>query len=152
MAATEERFDLTYVGEDNKPHRPVVLHRALYGSFERFIAILIEHFGGAFPVWLAPVQVTLLTVSEKFTEYGRQVEKRLQEAGLRVEFDDRPEKLGAKIREAQLSKVPYALVIGEKEQAEGGVSPRKHGGEDLKLMKLEDFVARIAAEAKVPFL
>jgi threonyl-tRNA synthetase len=147
-----ERFDLTYVGEDNAPHRPVVLHRALYGSFERFIAILIEHYAGAFPVWLAPVQCSLLTVSDKFLDYARTVQAKLKAAGIRAELDERGEKLGAKIREAQLAKIPYALVIGEKEQAEGGVSPRKHGGEDLKLMKLEDFIARVTAEAKVPFL
>jgi threonyl-tRNA synthetase len=150
--AAPERFDLSYVGEDNGPHRPVVIHRALYGSLERFIAILVEHFAGAFPTWLAPVQVSVLTVSEKYLDYGRTVKARLQAAGLRVELDERGEKLGAKIREAQLAKIPYALVVGEKEQAEGGVSPRKHGGEDLKLMKLEDFIARISAEARVPFL
>jgi threonyl-tRNA synthetase len=147
-----ERFDLTYVGEDNAPHRPVVLHRAIYGSYERFIAILVEHFAGVFPTWLAPVQATILTVSDKFLDYGRKVEQQLRDAGVRVSFDDRPEKLGAKIREAELSKVPYLLVVGEKEQTEGGVSPRKHGGEDLKLMKLEDFIARVSGEAKVPFL
>ncbi|MBS2032725.1 MAG: threonine--tRNA ligase [Deltaproteobacteria bacterium] len=147
-----ERFDLTYVGEDNAPHRPVVLHRAIYGSMERFIAILVEHYAGVFPVWLAPVQCSILTVSDKFLEYGRSVKAKLEAAGIRVELDERGEKLGAKIREAQLAKVPYALVCGEKEQAEGGVSPRKHGGEDLKLMKLDDFIARITSEARVPFL
>jgi threonyl-tRNA synthetase len=150
--AAPERFDLTYVGQDNKPHRPVVIHRALYGSFERFSAILIEHFAGVLPVWLAPVQVTLLTVADAYQPYAESVEKKLKAAGIRVELDGRPEKLGAKIRDAQLSKVPYALVIGEKEQTEGGVSPRRHGGEDLKLMKLDDFIARIVPESKVPFL
>ena len=147
-----ERFDLTYVGEDNAPHRPVVIHRAFYGSLERFIAILVEHYAGAFPVWLAPLQCSILTVSDKFLEYGKTVLARLAAAGIRAELDERGEKLGAKIREAQLAKVPYAIVVGEKEQAEGGVSPRKHGGEDLKLMPLDAFIERIVGEAKVPFL
>jgi threonyl-tRNA synthetase len=125
-----ERFDLTYVGEDNADHRPAVLHRAIYGSFERFIAILIEHFAGAFPFWLAPVQVTVLPLSEKFVDYGYETFKKLKAAGLRVEIDPSNDKLGAKIRNAQLQKIPYMLILGEKEQESGTVSLRKRTGGD----------------------
>ncbi|MEO8383472.1 MAG: threonine--tRNA ligase [Acidobacteriota bacterium] len=124
-----ERFDLTYVGEDNAEHRPAVLHRAIYGSFERFIAILIEHFGGAFPLWLAPVQVAVLPLSEKFVDYADQVEARLLAAGLRVSTNRSDDKLGAKIRDAQLQKVPFMLILGEKEASSGTVSLRKRTGE-----------------------
>jgi threonyl-tRNA synthetase len=124
-----ERFDLTYVGEDNAEHRPAVLHRAIYGSFERFIAILIEHFGGAFPLWLAPVQVAVLPLSEKFVDYADQVEAKLLAAGLRVSVDRSDDKLGAKIRDAQLQKVPFMLILGEKEASSGTVSLRKRTGE-----------------------
>jgi threonyl-tRNA synthetase len=142
--AVPERFDLTYTGADNAPHRPAVLHRAVYGSFERFIAILIEHFAGAFPLWLAPVQATVLPLSEKFAEYGRQVADRLLAEGLRVILDDSNEKLGAKIRSAQLQKIPYMLVVGEKEAAAGTVAVRKRTGGDQGAMSIEEF----AAEAK----
>jgi threonyl-tRNA synthetase len=128
-----ERFDLTYIGEDNSEHRPAVLHRAIFGSFERFIAILIEHFAGAFPLWLAPVQVAVLPLSEKFVEYGAKVQSELKAAGMRVELDDSNEKLGAKIREAQLKKVPYMLVLGEKEATAGTVGLRKRNGEQSTL-------------------
>ena len=124
-----ERFDLTYVGEDNSEHRPAVLHRAIYGSFERFIAILIEHFGGAFPLWLAPVQVAVLPLSEKFVDYADQVEATLLAAGLRVSTDRSDDKLGAKIRDAQLQKIPFMLILGEKEASSGTVSLRKRTGE-----------------------
>ncbi len=146
-----ERFDLHFIGEDGGEHRPVVIHRAIFGSFERFIAILIEHYAGVFPAWLAPVQARVLTVSDKFLAYGREVRDALLAKGFRVELDEKSDKLGAKIREAELAKVPYLLVIGEKETAERGVSPRKHGGEDLKQMPLETFVAKLAAETKIPF-
>ena len=135
-----ERFNLTYIGEDNTEHRPVVLHRAIYGSFERFIAILIEHFAGAFPVWLAPVQASVLPLSEKFVEYGEQVAKKVRDAGLRVEIDASNEKLGAKIRDAQLMKIPYMLVVGEKEESSGTVNVRKRSGEQSS-MSVEEFVA-----------
>src|SRR5229473_1757512 len=125
-----ERFDLTYIGDDGAEHRPAVLHRAIYGSFERFIAILIEHFAGAFPTWLAPVQVRVLPLSEKFLDYGREVVGTLKAGGLRVEVDDSNEKLGAKIRIAQLEKVPYMLVLGEKEAQTGTVTVRKRTGGD----------------------
>jgi threonyl-tRNA synthetase len=138
-----ERFDLTYVGEDNAPHRPAVLHRAIYGSFERFIAILIEHFAGAFPVWLAPVQAVVLPLSEKFLSYGREVAAELRKGGLRVEIDESNEKLGAKIRQAQLQKIPYMLVVGEKEAAAGSVSLRKRTGGDQGSMAIEVFLDEI---------
>jgi threonyl-tRNA synthetase len=124
-----ERFDLNYVGEDNAEHRPAVLHRAIYGSFERFIAILIEHFGGAFPMWLAPVQAAVLPLSEKFVEYAGEVEAKLLAAGLRVSVDRSNEKLGAKIRDAQLEKIPFMLIVGEKEATSGTVGLRKRTGE-----------------------
>ena len=135
-----ERFNLVYVGEDNAEHRPVVLHRAIYGSFERFIAILIEHFAGAFPVWLAPVQAVVLPLSEKFADYSEEVAKKLNEAGLRIEVDRSNEKLGAKIRDAQLQKIPYMLVVGEKEASSGTVTVRKRSGGDQATLSVEEFV------------
>jgi threonyl-tRNA synthetase len=137
-----ERFDLTYVGEDNAEHRPAVLHRAIYGSFERFIAILIEHFAGAFPFWLAPVQATVLPLSEKFVDYANSVEVKLKEAGLRVEVDRSNEKLGAKIRLAQLQKIPYMLIVGEKEASSGAVSLRTRSGGDLGALPVEEVIGR----------
>jgi threonyl-tRNA synthetase len=149
--AAPERFDMTYVGDDNHPHRPVVIHRALYGSFERFIAILTEHYAGAYPAWLAPVQARILTISDRFDDWARQVQARLAAEGYRVELDRTNEKLGAKIRNAQLAKIPYALVVGEKEVEAKGISPRRHGGEDLKTMALEAFVELLKREATPPY-
>jgi threonyl-tRNA synthetase len=149
--AAPERFDLTYVGDDNKEHRPVVIHRAVYGSFERFIAILVEHYAGAFPAWLAPVQARVVTVSERFDAWAKEVQARLAGEGFRVELDESSDKLGAKIRNAQLAKIPYSLVVGEKEVEAKGVAPRRHGGEDLKTMSLEDFVALMKREATPPY-
>jgi len=146
-----ERFDLTYVGDDNQEHRPVVIHRAIYGSFERFIAILTEHYAGAFPTWLAPVQARVVTVSDRFNDWGREVVERLQAEGWRVEMDRSSDKLGAKIRDAQLAKIPFALVVGEKEVEAQGVSPRRHGGEDLKTQPLTAFVELMRREARPPF-
>jgi threonyl-tRNA synthetase len=137
-----ERFDLTYVGEDNSEHRPAVLHRAIYGSFERFIAILIEHFAGAFPMWLAPVQAIVLPLSEKFVGYANEVEAKLKAAGLRVEVDRSDEKLGAKIRLAQLQKIPFMLVVGEKEASSGAVSLRLRTGGDQGSLPVEELIAR----------
>ena len=134
-----ERFDLKYVGEDNTDHRAVVLHRAIYGSIERFIAILIEHFAGAFPLWLAPVQIAVLPLSEKFVDYAKEVAKELHGAKLRVEVDDSNEKLGAKIRTAQLQKVPYMLVVGEKEMTARTVNLRKRTGGDQVSMGIAEF-------------
>jgi threonyl-tRNA synthetase len=136
-----ERFDLTYIGEDNSEHRPAVLHRAIYGSFERFMAILIEHFAGAFPLWLAPVQVIVLPLSEKFVDYANEVESKLGAAGLRVETDRSNEKLGAKIRTAQLQKIPLMLVVGEKEASSGTVSVRKRTGGDQSVVSVDELIA-----------
>ncbi len=126
-----ERFELEYTGEDDKKHRPVMIHRVVFGSIERFIGILIEHFAGAFPLWLSPVQVKVLPISDNYTAYADSVAARLEQAGIRTEVDGRSEKIGFKIREAQLEKVPYMLVVGEKEQQSGTVSVRTRAGEDL---------------------
>jgi threonyl-tRNA synthetase len=141
-----ERFDLKYVGADNAEHRPVVIHRAIFGSFERFIAILIEHYAGAFPLWLAPVQAILLPIADRHAEYAASVRDRLVAAGLRVELDARQEKIGYKIREAQLQKIPYMLVAGDREAAEGTVSVRSRSGGDLGARAIEDFVRQAQAE------
>jgi threonyl-tRNA synthetase len=143
-----ERFDLKYIGADNAEHRPVVIHRAIYGSFERFIALLIEHFGGAFPLWLAPVQVRLLPIADRHLEYARATLKRLKEAGLRAELDERQEKIGFKIREAQLQKIPYMLVIGDREAAEGTVAVRTRAGGDQGAQPVEGFVSAALAEVR----
>jgi threonyl-tRNA synthetase len=143
-----ERFDLTYIGVDGGEHRPAVLHRAIYGSFERFIAILIEHFAGAFPTWLAPVQVKVLPLSEKFLDYGHEVGQKLRDAGVRVETDDSNEKLGAKIRNAQLEKVPYMLVLGEKEAQSGTVTVRKRTGGDQASIPVEEFLELVSEQIK----
>ncbi len=149
--AAPERFDMTYVGDDNHVHRPVVIHRAVYGSFERFIAILTEHYAGAYPAWLAPVQARVVTVSERFDDWARQVQVRLAGEGYRVELDHSNDKLGAKIRNAQLAKIPFTLVVGEKEVEAKGLSPRRHGGEDLKTMGLDAFVELLKREAAPPY-
>jgi threonyl-tRNA synthetase len=141
-----ELFDLTYVGEDNQAHRPVMLHRAILGSVERFLAIVIEHTAGDFPLWLSPVQAVVLPVSDKFSGYAREVGERLRVGGLRVEVDDRNEKLGARIRNAEMMKVPYMLVAGEREQAEGSVSPRKRKAGDLGAMAVEQFLETVRRE------
>jgi threonyl-tRNA synthetase len=137
-----ERFDLTYVGEDNAVHRPAVLHRAIYGSFERFIAILIEHFAGAFPFWLAPVQTIVLPLSEKFVDYAEEVVGKLKAAGLRVDADASDDKLGAKIRLAQLRKIPFMLIVGEKEASSGTVSLRKRTGGDQGSVSVDELIAQ----------
>lgn len=141
-----EKFDLTYVGADNEKHRPVVLHRAMYGSMERFIGILVEHYAGAFPVWLAPTQVRLMTINEVHVPYAQKMKEQLILAGVRVELDARNEKIGYKIREAQVSKIPYMLVIGEKEAADGTLSVRKRGVGDEGAFTAEDFIAKISQE------
>jgi len=142
------RFDLQYVGPDNKPHRTVMIHRAPFGSFERFTGMLIEHFAGAFPLWLAPEQVRVLVVSQKFEEYARGVERRLGEAGLRVGTDYRPEKIGAKIRDAQLALIPYMLVIGGLEAEQGTVSVRHRRRGDLGGMGMEAAIAQLCEEVR----
>jgi len=141
-----ERFDLTYVGADNAEHRPVVIHRAIFGSFERFIAILIEHFAGAFPLWLAPVQATVLPIADRHLDYARQVQARLAAAGVRVLVDDRQEKVNLKIRDAQLQKVPYMLVIGDREAADGAVAVRSRSKGDLGARPLDQFLTDALAE------
>ena len=141
-----ERFDLKYIGADNAEHRPVVIHRAIFGSFERFIALLIEHFAGAWPLWLAPVQAVVMPISDRHLEYATGVRDQLAAAGLRVELDDRQEKIGYKIREAQLQKVPYMLVAGDRETAEGTVSVRSRSGGDLGARAVSAFIADAEAE------
>ncbi len=142
-----ERFDLTYVAPDGERRRPVMLHRVILGSVERFIGILIEHYAGAFPTWLAPVQVVLLPITDRHIPYAKKVQGILRSRGIRVELDDRNEKLGYKIREAQLQKVPYMAVVGDKEVEQEGISPRLRSGEALELMPLDAFVRRIEEEA-----
>jgi threonyl-tRNA synthetase len=148
-----ERFDLKYIGADNAEHRPVVIHRAIFGSLERFIAILIEHYAGAFPLWLAPVQAVMLPISDRHLPYARSVQARLKAAGLRVQVDERQEKIGYKIREAQLQKIPYMLVVGDREAAEGTVSVRDRTSGDLGSQPIDDFAKNaakdVAARGKV---
>ena len=141
-----ERFDLKYVGADNTEHRVVVIHRAIFGSFERFIAILIEHYAGAFPLWLAPVQATVLPIADRHLDYARSVRGRLQNAGLRAEVDERQEKINYKIREAQLQKIPYMLVVGDREAAEGTVSVRERTGGDKGSSAVDEFIAKALSE------
>jgi len=136
-----ERFDLKYIGADNHEHRPVVIHRAIFGSFERFIALLIEHYSGAFPLWFAPVQAIVLPISDRHLAYAASVRDRLAAAGLRVELDERQEKIGYKIREAQLQKIPYMLVVGDKEAAESTVAVRTRSGGDQGASTIDAFVA-----------
>ncbi|MGC8718911.1 MAG: threonine--tRNA ligase [Thermodesulforhabdaceae bacterium] len=134
-----ERFDLTYIGPDGAKHRPVMLHRVILGAMERFIGVLIEHYAGAFPVWIAPVQAIILTVTDRHISYAREVFEILRDRGMRVELDDRNEKLGFKIREAQLQKIPYMLVIGDREVQSRTVSPRRRDGVQLEAMGLDAF-------------
>ncbi|MDR0271557.1 threonine--tRNA ligase [Paenibacillus sp.] len=141
-----EKFDLTYVGEDSQKHRPVVIHRAVYGSIDRFMGMLTEHYAGAFPLWLSPVHAKLLPVSDNYIDYAFQVKKSLEEAGIRVEVDIRKEKLGYKIREAQLEKIPYMLIVGENEKNSGSVSVRKRNGEDLGSEAIQKIISRISDE------
>jgi threonyl-tRNA synthetase len=143
-----KRFELEYIGADNTAHRPVMIHRAPFGSMERFMGILIEHFAGAFPLWLAPEQVRVLTVSEKFTEYAQKVEKELKDHGFRTHGDYRPEKIGFKIREAQLDKVPYMLVIGDKEQSSGTVAIRHRSEGDQGALTIADLIGRLQKEVQ----
>lgn len=141
-----ERFDLEYVGADGNRHRPVMIHRAIVGSIERFVGNLIEHYGGAFPVWLAPVQVRVLPITDNQVDYAREVVGRLQEHGLRVELDDRSEKVGYKIREAETQKIPYMLILGEREVERGEVSVRRRKKGDLGASSLDDFLDRVKDE------
>ena len=143
-----ERFDLTYIGADNEKHRPVMIHRAPFGSMERFVAVLIEHCGGDFPLWLAPDQAIILPVSEKYQQYADEVKSLLDKTDIRVLMDDRNEKIGRKIRDAEMKKVPYMLVVGEKEEKGEMVSVRKHGEGDLGFMTIDAFIEMINEQVK----
>lgn len=145
------RFDLSYAGADNQLHTPVVIHRAVFGSFERFIGILIEHFGGAFPVWLAPEQVRVMTVSEKTNDYGGEVFAALEAAGIRATFDDGDDKIGYKIRMCHPKKVPYMAIIGQNEVDDRTVSIRSRDDGDLGALSLDDFIAKVVGESTLPF-
>ena len=141
-----QRFELEYVGEDGEKHRPIMIHRAIFGSIERFIGILIEHFAGKFPVWLSPVQVKVLTITDRTKKYAESVCDMLKERGIRAELDARNEKIGYKIREAKLEKVPYVLVVGDKEAEEGTVNVNKRGGEEKTTVRAEDFAELVVKE------
>ena len=138
-----EKFDLTYVGEDGLKHRPVMIHRVVYGSIERFIGILIENYAGAFPVWMAPVQAKVLPITDKHMDYAYDIKKKLFDMGYRIEVDERNEKIGYKMREAQVKKIPYMLVVGDQEVEKGTVSVRKHGERDTVTMSIDEFVAML---------
>jgi len=142
-----ERFELSYTGADNAEHRPVMIHRAMLGSYERFIGIMLEHHGGELPLWLAPVQAVVLPVSDRFNDYGASVRERLRDAGLRVELDDRSESVGRKVRDAELRKIPFMLVVGDREAADGTVAVREHHGGDAGSVPVEDFARRLTDEA-----
>ena len=143
-----ERFELEYVGEDGAKHRPVMIHRVVLGSIERFIGVITEHFAGAFPVWLAPVQVKVMPITDRAADYAQEVAAKLNDMGIRVETDLRNEKIGYKIREAQMQKLPYMLVVGDKEKEAGTVAVRTRGGVDLGAMSFADFAAKISEEIK----
>ena len=147
-----ERFELEYTGEDGQKHRPVMIHRVVLGSIERFIGVITEHFAGAFPTWLAPVQVKLLPITDRTMDYARKVMQTLDKAGIRCELDDRNEKIGKKIRDAQMEKVPYMLVLGDKEAEEGTVSIRSRKSADEGAMTVDAFLARILDEVKAKAL
>jgi threonyl-tRNA synthetase len=137
-----ERFDLTFIGEDGQPHRPYMIHRALLGSLERFFGVLIEHYAGAFPVWLSPVQASLITIADRHMDYAKEVAAKLRQAKLRVMVDDRSERMNAKIRDAQNQKIPYMLVIGDKEMENNQVALRLRNGENLGPISISAFIDR----------
>jgi threonyl-tRNA synthetase len=141
-----ERFDLTYIGEDNAKHRPVMIHRAPFGSMERFIAVLIEHCAGKFPLWLAPTQVKILPISDKFLPYAENVLSQLKKADIRAEIDDRNEKIGKKIRDTEMAKIPLMLVLGEKEVNEEKVAIRRQGKGDIGVTTIPEFIAMVNEE------
>ncbi|HRE68741.1 MAG TPA: threonine--tRNA ligase [Cyclobacteriaceae bacterium] len=145
-----QRFELEYIGSDNQKHTPVMIHRAPFGSMERFVAVLIEHCAGNFPLWLAPEQIAVLPISERFNDYGQQVLDTLKNIDIRGFLDDRNEKIGRKIRDAEVTKVPFMLLVGEKEAAEGKVAVRKHGQGDQGVMDLKEFVAQFSADFALP--
>ena len=141
-----ERFDLTYVGSDNEKHRPVIIHRAPFGSMERFVSILIEHFAGDFPVWLAPTQVQIIPIADDFNNYGYKIASKLKEQNVRVHVDARSEQIGGKIRDAETSKIPYMLIVGEKEKSDGTVSVRRHKEGDIGTFDFSEFMSKIIKE------
>ena len=143
-----QRFDLTYIGPDGEKHRPIMIHRVIFGSIERFIGILTEHCAGKFPLWLAPVQVRLMTVTEKFADYALELKKQLEEKGLRVEADIRNEKIGYKLREARNERINYMCVIGEREAEAGTVSVRSSKVGELGEMSVEEFISKLLEEIK----
>jgi threonyl-tRNA synthetase len=143
-----ERFDLSYIDIDNQKHKPVMIHRVILGSLERFIGVLIEQYAGAFPIWISPVQARILTVTDRNIPHGEKVLKDLIEADIRAEADFRNEKLGLKVREAQMQKIPYMLVIGDKEVEKGGVTPRLRDGKGLEFMEIREFISRIHEECR----
>jgi threonyl-tRNA synthetase len=134
-----QRFQLEFIGEDNKPHQPIMIHRALFGAMERFFGVLIEHYGGAFPLWLAPVQVAVLPITDRINAYADEVAQELRNAGIRVESNLRSEKIGAKIRDAQMQKVPFMLVLGDREMEQKAVAVRERSKGDIGVMSLGDF-------------
>jgi len=134
-----ELFELEYIGEDNKPHRPIMIHRALFGSMERFFGVLIEHYAGAFPMWLAPLQVAVLPITDRVNEYAEKVALELRGAGFRVETNLKSEKIGAKIRDSQMQKVPFMLVLGDREMEQGNVAVRERAKGDVGVMSIEEF-------------
>ena len=143
-----ERFDLEYVGSDGQKHRPVVIHRAPFGSLERFIGVLIEHFAGEFPLWLAPIQAVVIPVSQHFIEYGNKIADELKNNGIRLEVDERNEKIGYKIRDWETKKVKYMIIVGEKERESGTISFRQHKMGDQGSLALSEFIDKIALEIK----
>ncbi len=143
-----ERFDLTYIGEDGEKHRPVMLHRVIFGSIERFIGILIEHYAGAFPLWLSPVQVKIIPIADRQLDYAKKLQEKLSENGIRVEIDERQEKIGYKIREAQIERVPYMLVVGDKEVEANVASVRDRKDGDIGQMNIDDFIAKVKEEVE----
>ena len=143
-----ERFELEYTGSDNQKYRPVMIHRAPFGSMERFVAVLLEHTAGNFPLWLTPDQVIILPISEKYVDYAKKVAQVLDNSEIRALVDERSEKTGKKIRDAELMKIPYMIIVGEKEEADGSVSIRKHGQGDLGTFSLNDFIAHITEETR----
>jgi threonyl-tRNA synthetase len=134
-----KRFQLEYIGEDNAPHQPIMIHRALFGSMERFFGVLIEHYAGAFPMWLAPLQIAVLPITDRINEYAEKVAQELRGAGLRVEVNVRNDKIGAKIRDSQLQKVPFMLVLGDREAEQGQVAVRERTKGDIGAMSVDEF-------------
>jgi threonyl-tRNA synthetase len=143
-----ERFEMEYTGSDNEKHRPIMIHRAPFGSMERFVAVLLEHCAGNFPLWLTPDQAIILPISDKFQEYAKKVLHLLRNSEVRSLIDERSEKAGRKIRDAEMRKIPYMLVVGEKEEASGSVSVRKHGQGDLGSFTIEEFISLVKNEVE----